>query len=220
MKTKQGPSESDKDNRQEIQRLCSIGGHSEKSLVSTVLSSQFICLFSLYAICGFQDFFVATHVTSLAIDNKMNTQLAGNMLALMGVAALVGVVSSGYLSDRYNPRLPTIFCFGLRILLFVLLGFTSNPWVIFILFLLYGCTFLVTAPLTVVFIRRIFGLSNFGTLVGTIHMIHHISGGLGAFVGGVVFDSTGTYEPVIIAMVVLSVLGLISVSLLRDNRLL
>ena len=83
-----------------------------------------------------------------------------------------------------------------------------------------GFTFLVTAPLAVVFTRRIFGLSNFGTLVGTIHMIHHISGGLGAFVGGVVFDSTGTYEPVIIAMVGLSVAGLISVSLLRDNRVL
>tara|TARA_B100001013_G_scaffold2847_1_gene2031 strand:- start:632 stop:1867 length:1236 start_codon:yes stop_codon:yes gene_type:complete len=220
VRTRQDPSESDKENWQEMERPHSIGGHSENSLASAVLSSQFICLFSLYAICGFQDFFVATHVTSFAIDNKMNTQLAGNMLALMGVAALGGVVSSGYLSDRYNPRLPTIFCFGLRILLFVPLVFTSNPLVIFVLFLLYGFTFLVTAPLTVVFTRRIFGLSNFGTLVGTIHMIHHISGGLGAFVGGVVFDSTGTYEPLIIAMVGLSVAGLISVSLLRDNRVL
>ena len=69
---------------------------SGKSFASTILSGQFICLFSMYAICGFHDFFVATHVTPFAIDNEIDAQLAGNMLALMGVAALGGVVLSGY----------------------------------------------------------------------------------------------------------------------------
>ena len=213
VRTGQDLSEVDKEND-----LDSGSVRSGKSFANTVLSGQFIYLFSMYAICGFQDFFVATHVTPFAIDNKMDPQLAGNMLALMGVAALGGVVLSGYLSDRFTPRLPAIFCFGLRVVLFVPLAFISNPWLIFILFLLYGFTFLITAPLTVVFARRIFGLSHFGTLVGTLHMIHHITGGLGAFAGGIVFDTAGTYESVIIVMIGLSVAGLITVFLLKDNR--
>ena len=49
-------------------------------------------------------------------------------------------------------------------------------------------------------------------------MIHHITGGLGAFAGGIVFDAAGTYESVIIVMIGLSVAGLITVFLLKDNR--
>ena len=60
----------------------------------SIISREYGLLVLLYAICGFQDFFIATHITSFAIDNNVSSEVAGNLLALMGLAALVGVILS------------------------------------------------------------------------------------------------------------------------------
>jgi cyanate permease len=55
---------------------------------------------------------------------------------------------------------------------------------------------LFTAPLTVVFARQAFGMAELGAISGSIFMIHHASGGLGALLGGFLFDATGNYTNV------------------------
>ena len=57
--------------------------------------------------------------------------------------------------------------------------------------LVFGSTFLVTAPLTVVFVRESFGTKNLGALAGLITMVHQIFGGLGAYAGAAIYDATG-----------------------------
>ena len=50
--------------------------------------------------CGFQDHFVATHMVAFARDQGIGSFLAGNLFAFMGLFGLIGVLGSGYLSDR------------------------------------------------------------------------------------------------------------------------
>ncbi len=64
-------------------------------------------LIIIYMICGFQDFFVATHVVAFAQDQGIPTLLAGNILALMGLTAVIGVILSGFWSDKSDPLQPT-----------------------------------------------------------------------------------------------------------------
>ena len=108
-------------------------------------------LIGMYIICGFQDFFVATHVVAFAQDRGVGDFFAGNILAFMGLAALMGVLLSGVLADRYGAVRPTILCFVLRIALFAYISIMQDPISIAAAALVYGFTFTITAPLTVVF---------------------------------------------------------------------
>ena len=159
-------------------------------------------------VCGFQDFLVATHMVAFALDEGVDMLLAGNMLAFMGLTGLVGVLLAGVLNDRFGPAFPTALCFALRIVLCALLLLSRDPAVIVGAALLYGVTFWMTAPLTVVFAREVAGLALLGTVSGLITMAHHAAGGLGALAGASVFDIYGSYHRAFVAMLVLSVIAL------------
>ena len=92
-----------------------------------------------------------------------------------------------------------------------------NPCTIVAVTLIYGFTFLMTAPLTVVFIRKIFGPLNMGTLMGGINMVHQVGGAVGAFAGGIIFDVTGSYQLIMLMMIGFAAAGTVAVTLIRER---
>ena len=165
-------------------------------------------LLVIYVVCGFQDFLVATHMVAFALDEGVDTLLAGNMLAFMGLTGLAGVLLAGVLNDRFGPVFPTALCFALRILLCALVLLSREPAAIVGAALLYGVTFWMTAPLAVVFARESASLALLGTLTGLITMVHHVAGGVGALFGASIFDAFGSYTYAFVALLVLSVVAL------------
>ena len=181
-------------------------------------SGQLWLLGGIYAICGFQDFFVATHVVAFALDIGFGALIAGNPLALMGVMGLLGALVSGFLADRIGPARPTLLCFAMRIGIFVLVILSQSKPAVMMFALLYGFTFLMTAPLTVIFSGNIFGSARLGRISGTISMIHQISGGIGALAGALAFDIWGSYDRAFLLMLTLSVVATAGTLLVRDRR--
>jgi predicted MFS family arabinose efflux permease len=167
-------------------------------------TGRFWALLAFYAICGFQDFFVSVHVVAFALDQGLPALLAGNLLAFIGLAGLVGVLACGPWSDRSGPAWPSLGCFVLRIGIFGLILVSQSPLAIAIFALGYGLTYWATAPLTVIFVRDLFGSRNLGTISGLVTMTHHIAGGLGALIGAAMFDAEGDYTGAFILMLALS----------------
>ena len=188
-----------------------------RTLRDVLASNRLRLLLVIYAVCGFQDFLVATHVVAFALDEGVDRLLAGNMLAFMGLTGLGGVLLAGVLNDRFGPVLPTALCFVLRIGVSALVLTSREPAVIVGAALLYGVTFWMTAPLAVVFAREVGGLALLGTVSGLITMVHHVAGGVGAFAGASVFDAYGSYTYAFVAMLVLSVIAL-ALSLVLARR--
>ena len=184
-----------------------VGGAAE-TLREALASRRLQLLLVIYVVCGFQDFLVATHMVAFALDEGVDTLLAGNMLAFMGLTGLAGVLFAGVLNDRFGPVLPTALCFALRIVLCVLLLLSREPAVIVGAALLYGVTFWMTAPLAVVFARQSASIALLGTVSGLITMVHHAAGGIGALAGASIFDAHGSYTRAFVAMLVLSVVAL------------
>src|SRR5262249_3923973 len=81
--------------------------------------------------------------------------------------------------------------------------------------LAFGATFLVTAPLTVLFVRDHFGMKHLGALTGLITMVHQIFGGIGAWGGALIFDATGTYDDAFLLILGVSALALSLALMLR-----
>ena len=178
------------------------------TLREALASRRLQLLLVIYAICGFQDFLFATHVVAFAVDEGVDSLLAGNILAFMGLTGLGGVLLTGLLNDRCGPVLPTAICFVLRIVLCAVLLVSREPAVIAGTALLFGATFWITAPLTVVFAREIAAAGLLGTVTGLITMVHHSAGGLGALAGASIFDAYGSYDAAFAVMLALSVVAL------------
>lgn len=177
------------------------------TLRQALASREYLLLAAIYAVCGFQDFLVVTHIVAFAQDQGLGDVLAGNLLAWMGVMGLLGILAAGLMADAFGAARPTAMCFVLRIAAFgLILPLQSTP-AILAFGLLYGFTFLITAPLTVVFLGNIYGPHRLGTLTGTISMIHQIAGGLGALTGGWIYDLSGSYNAAFALMLALSLMA-------------
>ena len=179
------------------------------SLGEAARTRRFWLLLAIYAICGFDDFFITTHVAAFAQDRGLGILAAGNLLALMGLTGLAGVIASGFASDRLGPIWPTAAAFAARIVVFGWIAVDQSPVSIAVFALVFGATFLVTAPLTVVFVRESFGTKNLGALAGLITMVHQIFGGLGAYGGAAIFDATGAYDAAFLVMLASAVVALV-----------
>jgi len=175
-------------------------------------------LMGMFALCGFQDFFVLTHVVAFATDLGVSDLLAGNMLAFMGLTALAGVMLSGYLSDRYGPAVPSVLCFVIRTGIFVFILNSQSTPSIMVFALLYGSTFFITAPLGVIFAGQIFGSRYLGTVSGIVSMVHQVFGGLGALAGGLFFDAFGRYDGAFALVLGLALLAVVVSALLHRSR--
>jgi len=176
---------------------------------------QFWLLLGVYALCGLDDFFVTTHVVAFGQDRGLDAFLAGNLLALMGLTGLVGVVVSGTWSDRSGPVWPTAASFIARLAVFALILVDQSTLSVTIFALVFGATFLATAPLTVIFVTQSFGAKHLGALTGLIIMVHNMFGGIGAYLGAAAFDRLGGYDLAFAVMLSSNVLALALTLLLR-----
>ncbi len=190
-------------------------GHSVGEAART---RYFWLLISMMAICGFNDFFVSTHLVAFAQDRGISTFLAGNLLALAGGTGLLGVIVAGHWSDRSGAVWPTLVCFVIRILIFGLVLVDQSPLSVAIFGLGFGFTFLITAPLNIVFVRQAFGTKNLGALTGLVIMAHHVFGGIGAYIGASIFDATRSYNIAFALQLVTAAIALVLTLGLRRPR--
>lgn len=185
------------------------------SIGDAARTRPFWAMLGVYAICGLDDFFVSTHVVAFAQDRGLDAFLAGNLLALMGLTALAGVMAAGLWSDRAGPLWPAAASFLARLAVFGLILVDQSTVSVALFALVFGATFMVTAPLTVVFVAEHFGSRNLGALTGLVTMVHHMAGGLGAWLGAISFDRLGGYDAAFALMLVSNVLVLALLPLLR-----
>jgi len=189
------------------------------TLREAMRTRQFAFLLILFSVCGLDDFFVATHVVAFAQDRGVDAVLAGRLLALMGLTGTIGVIGAGWWSDYVGPVWPTATMFALRAAMFGLIAVNQSLAAIAVFALVFGMTFLVTAPLTVLFVRDAFGTRHLGAISGIITMVHQIFGAIGAYGGAVVFDKTGRYDIAFVTVFAASIVALVAtLSLSRAPR--
>jgi predicted MFS family arabinose efflux permease len=169
-------------------------------------------------ICGSGDFLILTHLIPFVTDYDISPMTAGNMLAWLGLMSLPGILIAGPLSDRIGNKVPIALTFVLRVLLFILILTYQNLISFYIFSLVFGFTLLVTAPLAPILSGKLFGFSHVGLISGFITTIHHMGGGLGGYLGGALFDRTGSYHPVFLLSTVLALLAVFLTMMIKEER--
>jgi MFS family permease len=147
--------------------------------------------------CGFQLQFITVHMPSYLVDRGLSAQVGGWTIATIGLFNIVGSVTAGWLGDRMPKRylLSTIyFLRAAAILAFI--SFPVTPVSCIVFGAVMGLMWLSTVPPTNGIIALMFGTRWLATLAGFAFFSHQVGGFLGVWLGGIVFDRTGSYNMV------------------------
>ena len=169
-------------------------------------------------VCGSGDFLVTTHLIPFATDQGVHPAQAGNMLAWLGLMSLFGVLMAGPASDLVGNRIPMAIAFLIRFGAFLLILVRRDTTSFYLFSILFGFTYLVTGPLATTLLGRLYGFSHIGLLSGFATTVHDIGGGFWAYLGGIVFDRTGSYRLAFVCSAILAFIAVICCILIRERR--
>ena len=156
---------------------------------------SFHYLFWGYFVCGFQTAFVMLHLPSYLVDAGMSANVGMTAVALIGLFNIFGSFYFGWAGGRSSKKNLLVWIYGLRavaIFIFMLVPLsTAAAW---IFAAVIGILWLATVPLTNGLIAQIFGLRYMSMLTGVVFLGHQLGSFLGAWLGGRIFDETGSYS--------------------------
>jgi MFS family permease len=177
-------------------------------LLEAMRTRSFWLFLIVMFVCGSGDFLITTHLIPLVTDHGISPAIGGHMLAWLGLMSLAGILVAGPASDLIGNKIPIALTFLLRFFLFVLI-LRYQSLVSFYFFAVgFGFTLLITAPLNATLMGKLYGYTHLGILTGFVTTVHHLGGGFWAYVGGVVFDHTGSYR---LAFVLSAIMALVAV---------
>jgi MFS family permease len=158
-------------------------------------SVDFWLLAGSFAVCGFSTYgLVGTHMIAYCMDHGIPEVTAAAMMASLGVFDLVGTICSGWLTDRYNPRILLFWYYGLRGLSLLVLPFSQfNATDLSIFAVFYGLDWVATVPPTVTLSNELFGRKDGPVIVSWIFCAHQFGGALAAIAAGEIRNATGSY---------------------------
>lgn len=156
----------------------------------------FWALVAGFAICGATtNGLIGTHFIPSAHDHGMPETTAAGLLAVVGIFDIVGTIASGWLSDRFNPRILLAVYYQFRglglLVLPLLLSATVQPSMI-VFVVIYGLDWVATVPPTAAICRQVFGADG-SVVFGWVFAAHQLGAAAAALGAGAIRDATGQY---------------------------
>ena len=175
------------------------GAPSEKSMRHAVREAahdpSFLLLSAGFFVCGFHVAFIATHLPNVVALCGLPPAVAGWSLSLIGLFNIAGSLASGWAIGRWRMKNVLSLLYAVRALAVLAFVFAPKTTATFLVFaVVLGVTYLSTVPPTVGLVGKLHGIRYVATLFGIVMMSHQIGGFLGAWLGGYVFERTGSYD--------------------------
>ncbi|WLI46048.1 MFS transporter [Pseudomonas beijingensis] len=161
-----------------------------------------------FFVCGFQVVFIGIHLPAYLVDQHLPASVGTTVLALVGLFNIFGTYTAGWLGGRMSkPRLLT----GLYLLRAVVIGLflwlPVTTTTAYLFGMAMGLLWLSTVPLTNGTVATLFGVRNLSMLGGIVFLFHQLGSFLGGWLGGVVYDRTGSYDVIWQVSILLSLLA-------------
>ncbi|MBT3067258.1 MFS transporter [Rhodoferax sp. U11-2br] len=169
---------------------------------------SFQLLMAGYFVCGFQVVFIGVHMPSYLKDHGLPPQVASYALALIGLFNVFGTYAAGVLGQRLQKKHILAFIYLARALVIsVFLLAPLTPLSVYVFSAVMGLLWLSTVPPTNAAVAQIFGVAHLSMLGGFVFFSHQIGSFLGVWLGGWLYDRTGSYDIVWYIAIALGVLA-------------
>ena len=173
--------------------------HGDQGIVAAMREAfaypSFLLLTAGYFVCGFQVVFIGVHLPSYLKDKGLPPEVATTALALIGLFNVFGTYLAGMLGQRIAKRHVLAGIYFLRALTIV--AFVSAPVTpasVYVFAATIGFLWLSTVPPTNAVVAQIFGVRHMSMLGGFVFLSHQVGSFLGVWLGGRLYDATGSYD--------------------------
>ena len=179
---------------------------------------SFQLLMAGYFVCGFQVVFIAVHMPSYLKDMGQSPQVASYALALIGLFNVFGTYAAGVLGQKLAKRKILAFIYIMRSLAITLFLLAPlSPWSVYIFASVMGLLWLSTVPPTNAIVAQVFGVAHLSMLGGFVFFSHQIGSFMGVWLGGLLYDTTGSYNTVWYISIALGVFAALVNLPVREN---
>ncbi|MCH9674419.1 MAG: MFS transporter [Gammaproteobacteria bacterium] len=181
-----------------------------EALVEARSQTSYWLLTAGFFVCGFHVTFIAVHLPAYFVDQNISAQTGALALAVIGLFNMVGAYVFGALGDRFKKKNLLVFIYlGRAVVMGSLLFIPVTDFVALLFGAIMGVFWLGTVPLTSGIVAQMFGTRYFGMLFGVVFLGHQLGSFAGAWLGGYVYDVTGSYDWMWIMSAALGVLAAI-----------
>jgi predicted MFS family arabinose efflux permease len=157
-------------------------------------------------VCGFQVVFIGVHMPSYLKDHGLSPQVASYALAIIGLFNVVGTYAVGVLGQRLSrPKILAFIYFARSVAITVFLLAPLTPASVYVFAAVIGLLWLSTVPPTNAVLAQIFGVAHLSMLSGFVFFSHQIGSFMGVWLGGLLYDRTGSYDVVWLLSIALGV---------------
>lgn len=178
------------------------------AIVEAACNRSYRLLTTGFFVCGFQVAFLAMHLPAYLLDAGMTASTSAIALALIGFFNIVGTYGCGVLGAKFPKRFVLSTLYFARSVVFVL--FITLPVTeisVYLFSSMMGLLWLGTVPLTSALVSQIFGSKYIATLFGIVFFGHQLGSFFGVWIGGYLFDLTGTYGGVWYGSILLGIVA-------------
>ncbi|MHB1371877.1 MAG: MFS transporter [Pseudomonadaceae bacterium] len=166
-----------------------------EALREAVGHSGFRLLALGFFVCGFQVVFIGVHLPAYLVDQHLPAQVGTTVLALVGLFNIVGTYTAGWLGSCYSkPRLLAALYLIRGVVISAFLLAPLSVWSAYAFGVAMGLLWLSTVPLTNGTVATMFGVRNLSMLGGIAFLFHQIGSFFGGWLGGWLYDRTGSYD--------------------------
>jgi MFS family permease len=157
--------------------------------------SGYVLLTVGFFVCGFHVSFIAVHLPAYVVDLGLPAHVGAYAMAIVGGFNILGAVVAGFAGQRFSKCYCLSFIYFLRaVAITALLLAPATQLTIYLFAAGMGLFWLSTVPLTTGIVAQLFGIQYMGTLFGFVFLSHQLGSFLGVWLGGRIFDLTGSYD--------------------------
>ena len=169
---------------------------------------SFQLLMAGYFVCGFQVVFIGVHMPSYLKDQGLASNVASISLALIGLFNVFGTYAAGVLGQRMQKKnILAVIYLSRAVVISIFLLVPLSPMSVYVFSAVMGMLWLSTVPPTNATVAQIFGVAHFSMLGGFVFFSHQIGSFMGVWLGGYLYDRTGSYDIVWYIAIALGVLA-------------
>ena len=158
---------------------------------------SYLLLCAGFFVCGFHVSFIQSHLPKHLQDADLPLWVGGVSLGLIAAFNLIGTFGAGWLGGKFSKRGTLSAIYFLRAAVIAVFILTPlSVWSVYIFSAFLGLLWLSTVPLTTGLVAQFFGMQYMSGLFGVVFFGHQIGGFLGVYLGGILYDASGSYEVV------------------------
>jgi predicted MFS family arabinose efflux permease len=173
-----------------------------------------------YFVCGFQVVFIGVHLPSYLKDHGLGIEVSTGALMLIGLFNIFGTYAAGMLGQRFPKRYLLSGIYGLRaVAIGIFISVPLTPISVYVFAAVIGFLWLSTVPPTNAVVAQIFGAQHLSMLGGFVFLSHQVGSFLGVWLGGKLYDATGSYDVVWWLSIALGIMAMLANLPVRETAI-